>query len=474
MELFLPQRKLILSDIDNYSSELNIHKEFVINNVKKTYFLLTWYFNSTNEQEYFKAFINNILECFGPESIEEITSTVEKSSTLHIHCVIMFKRTACIYKINKYYKDINIEAVNCSEYENIKIYCSKEFTKVKSIECIVWNNYNLILNNLKIDDKNIKDKIYIKILIKKIHDMFSNGIRRFEKKMLEKGILINESDYIEELYCYYKSGESNFLSANYIPDEKIKELNNTIIMLNLNIIDLKNKNSELQNTNNELISKVYNLTKTNTKTLDLDLVFEENKLLKLQISKIKEELNECNNKNTERIKFNDNKIKSINKEFKSNESLVKKYADLQLLYFSVCDRVEQLNLKISRYRKIVLFDNKNDVSHTTSEYSNTKYENLLEKYENVLDKNTSDRIKYNDMIDILGVKYDNIIDNLKSNHFDTINTIELLIEKLKMKHIDDINNKEIYIEQLKTKHLDDINNKEIVIENLKSKYYNIK
>ena len=542
MEIILSQNKLILADIDEFSSELNIHKEFVTNsNVRKTYFLLTWYFNSNNLKEYFKKFIDNIIECFGSENIEEITSTVEKSSELHIHCVIMFKRASYIYgKINKLYKDINIEVINCAYYEKIKLYCSKEFTKESN--CILWKK-DFIINEVatiqksKLNEKEIFDKIYIKLLIKKLKTLASESFIAFEKKLAKKGIVLSDADYIEELYRYLKEGEARFLDVNYVCNQKaldlyvikVAELDDIIKMLHLNITNLKNENSELHKSNCELTTQVYNLNKNNPGTYynTLDLVKEENKLLKLQISKMQEEFDRMKKENTETKEENESlklqisemqvepKQKSNREENNSKyeqennteptqedntetkqeehnnqddneysyQELFEKFTELQVLYDSVNFQFEELEEKYCAV-KISYDEQKEELkkaSEPKSKCSNAKYVNLVEKYDKLLDKNTNDKIKHNDIIDVLKSKHDNIIDvlkskhdniidNLKSKYIEVINTKELLIEQLKTKHLEDINNKELLIEQLKTKHLNDINNKELYIEQLKTKH----
>lgn len=142
MSTTLHKKDLIKDDIDKYSKALNLHKDFLTDNIKKTYYCLTWYFESDNLEGYFKNFVNNLLELF-EDNIVELTANLEKSNFYHIHVAIMFNRTfPIVFRLNRIYKDINIETILCSNYENIKAYCSKEFSRVKHINPIIWSKNN--------------------------------------------------------------------------------------------------------------------------------------------------------------------------------------------------------------------------------------------------------------------------------------------------------------------------------------------
>ena len=87
MSTTLHKKDLINEDIDEYSKALNLHKDFLTDNIKKTYYCLTWYFKSDNLEGYFKHFVKNLLELF-EDNIVELTANLEKSNFYHIHCLI--------------------------------------------------------------------------------------------------------------------------------------------------------------------------------------------------------------------------------------------------------------------------------------------------------------------------------------------------------------------------------------------------
>ena len=417
----------ILADTDEFSEKLNLHKIFVKNNnIQKTYYCLTWYFESNNIDEYFKLFINDILDICGKNNIQELTATVEKTKYFHIHLVIMFKRTCAIYsKLNKKFKNINIEVINKLDFENVKSYCSKEFTRIVSI---FWK-FDTIYNILQPAKLN------------KLEDTFEKAKEKALVKALNKN------------YCERISDYKNFSEKNGIPyniaeiksDLKKLKTNETPIFLGDTLIGEPTEKYNITFNKLKDVIKALEIEVNNSKTENIDLIAENSKL-KLQIT----------NLNSPKI-LSEYDIKSKYKQlYDNNNKLENNYNILFENYNNLKQtntvELEQLNKK---YKDLLEENNKLKLQNTSSEILDdceirVKYNILFEQYKK-LEQTTAVELeqlrqKYEDIQDekldkafaIYDIKYNELLNthnNIEVNYGELVklnSSNEKIIETLKM------------------------------------------
>lgn len=226
MDINFHKHDKILFDVDEFSKSLNLHKKFVTDNsIQKTYYCLTWYFKSENIEEYFNVFINEILNICDKSTIQEMTATLEKSKDHHIHLAIMFKRTYAIYsKLNRKFPNINIEVVNKLDFDNIKTYCSKEFSRIKTISPIYWK-LNILSNIISISKSNPKVlKVKENAILKTLNKNYTEKIENYKNILANKGIEYDENLIALDLEKINKGEDPEFMNikANLKENEKEK------------------------------------------------------------------------------------------------------------------------------------------------------------------------------------------------------------------------------------------------------------
>ena len=165
----------------------------------------------------------------------------------------MFNRTfPIVFRLNRIYKDINIETILCSNYENIKAYCSKEFSRVKHINPIIWSKNNSL--KLAQSDKvldSAKKSVLKTAMIVELKELLTLYIKNCNSLGIPYGIAEMNSDIIK-----IDNGDiPNFIknSINEFPNLKTVEDLNTSI----NVLTISNEklNTTIEDLNTIIINK---------------------------------------------------------------------------------------------------------------------------------------------------------------------------------------------------------------------------
>ena len=183
---------------------------------------------------------------------------MEKSIHYHIHAAIMLKSTIPIYsRLNKVYRNINIESVLCSNYDKVKEYCSKDYSRVRDIYPINWNkNVGIITKLIPKKESDVNDvvrDIKLKILSKGIEKYYNKLIDAHIKECLKNGIICGHEEITKDFKNILNNANLDYSDKNTI----IEDLKNTII---LKTLEFENEINRLNNTiitsENEYIKKI--------------------------------------------------------------------------------------------------------------------------------------------------------------------------------------------------------------------------
>ena len=435
-------KNLIYGDIDIHSEKLNLHKTFIENiNSRNKYYCITWYFESSNIQEYFKEFINTILKTFN-NIIVELTATVEKSEKYHIHVAIMFKNVISIYsKLNKLYNDINIEAIKCSDFENVKLYCSKDYTKINTINTIFWNlntqSIDTYMENQKLEKQNIEKnivKVTQKVLERKIKNTIIKQADEYEYVSNKHGVDYKITELKKDI-LKLKNGEiPNFMNENVIGERSpafqkiIDDFKETIDILKDRLKFAKLENEELtkENYDNNII--IQNFTNSSKNTYGKNEGSNHNECEE-KFNKLKNKYDELLNKyDTIQPKYDEllNKYDTIQPKY---DELLNKYDTIQPKYDELLNKYDTIQPK---YDELL---NKYDTIQPKYDELLNKYDTIQPKYDELLNKYDTIQPKYDELLnkyDTIQPKYDeglNKFDNIQPKYDELLNKYDELLNK---------------------------------------------
>ena len=458
----LHTKNLIYKDVDKYSEELNLHKVFLNDNsIKKTYYCLTLYFEDTNPKEYFKEFVNNILKLLDNDDLEELTFNLEKSVGYHIHVAVMFNKQHHIYsKLNKIYNNINIESISCSNYDKVKQYCSKDFSRVKDTQPIYWKKETgLIVAQISKNEaiaKTFDSDIKLNVLSKGIAKHYKDLFEFHAKRCLRKQIVYGYDEMMED-FQKIKNGEEPSFAKEKVEgdsDEKYKkiidELKNTISVKSDIIENLKEKSYEFQHEIQNLNSTMYRFNKSENEyvktikelqkeIIDLKTKTQQDSICNILENKIKELNNKVNEKELDVPKEKKDMKTDFDKQF-TYEELEEKFSDAECLVldknFEISELTEQLTALTLKYNNLLSKTPTQPQTQTQQQpksqtqiirksrsknsQNDSTYIALLEKYEKLVDKHAADveKITLNHSKDIenLNNKYMEKIENINNKY----------------------------------------------------------
>ena len=438
-------KTLIYDDIDTYSEKLNLHKIFVENNNSRNmYYCITWYFESNNIKEYFIEFINNIIIMFNKNNIVELISTVEKSKNYHIHVAIMFKSPISIYsKLNKLYKDINIEVIKCSDFENVKLYCFKDYTKIKTITPILINinNYLQPIDNTT-EKQNIEKhivKVTQKVLERKIKNTIIKQAEEYEYVSNKHGVDYKLNELKNDILKLKKGEMPNFMNENVIGKRSpafqkiIDDFQETIDILKDRLKFAKSENEELSKENYDYNIIIQNFTNSSRNTYGKNDMQNLNELSE-KYNSLKDEYSKLS-KNTDILKDEYSKLSQNTDILKDEYSKLSQNTDILKDEYSKLSQNTDKNNSDYYINIINSLQNINNTNLSTIENTNTMIKSLQEI--NLLHLTTINSLQTQHILDSEYLKTQNEKTNISYEQQIHLLKLEILDLQCKLKPIID-------------------------------------
>ena len=344
-------------------------------------------------------------------------------------------------------------------YKNLVNILSKNKNNINSDSKNGNNDYKLLLEKLKIKDKEImsknnKIKILYQEIMKNRNQMYNMNFKINQSEFGANLNLINNKNSVnEDYYNKYKteSNLSNKIIFNNYNSIK-KQINNNQNNENLNYI---NRIKYLEKENSIIKSK---LNKINLELAQKMQNFEKEKnIFKKEIVELKKQIKNEINKNEELNK--ENKEQNIKYEIqlsKINDKRAELSKNLSIKNSEIIDLQKQLIIKnkdLEKYKEI----NDNTKNYNTKVEEKIK-EDIILYYKNIINEKESKELQLNNEINKLNEKNNNLLNQLK----------------LKTKENCELSKKIKHLENELSKKNEEINNKNKEINNIISKYTNIK